>query len=87
MQAAIQAVDSPPSELDEGDTHYLAAAGCVFGGLAKEAWLLTTSAKSFFAANGLRPVERADIPSATAATSQFKGACPSSTKLMRLVLA
>ena len=54
---------------------------------AREAWLLTTTAEGFFAANGFERVARTDAPAAIAATSQFKDVCPDSAALMRLVLA
>jgi GNAT superfamily N-acetyltransferase len=54
---------------------------------AREVWLLTTTAEGFFAANGFERVARTDAPAALAATSQFKGVCPDSAALMRLVLA
>jgi GNAT superfamily N-acetyltransferase len=54
---------------------------------AREVWLLTTTAESFFAANGFARVARADAPAAIATTSQFKDVCPDSATLMRLVLA
>ena len=54
---------------------------------AREVWLLTTTAESFFAANGFERVARTDAPAAIATTSQFKDICPDSAALMRLVLA
>jgi GNAT superfamily N-acetyltransferase len=53
---------------------------------AREVWLLTTTAESFFAANGFERVARTHAPAAIATTSQFKGVCPDSAALMRLVL-
>jgi len=50
---------------------------------AKEAWLLTTTAEAFFAANGFERVARADAPIAITGTSQFKSLCPNSAVLMR----
>ena len=53
---------------------------------AKEAWLLTTTAEAFFAANGFERVARTDAPAAIATTSQFKDVCPDSAALMRRAL-
>lgn len=40
--------------------------------------LLTTTAAPFFAARGYREVERAEVPKAVRASSEFRGVCPSS---------
>jgi len=54
---------------------------------AREAWLLTTTAETFFAANGFRRVTREEAPAVIASTGQFKDICPDTAALMRLVLA
>lgn len=40
--------------------------------------LLTTTAAPFFAALGWRAVDRADVPAAVRASSEFRGVCPAS---------
>lgn len=52
-----------------------------------ELFLLTMSAKDFFAALGYEIAERADAPAAIKNTQQFSGICPGSAVLMRKRLA
>lgn len=54
---------------------------------AREAWLMTDTAEAFFAAKGFARIARTEAPAVITATSQFKGVCPDSAALMRLVLA
>jgi arsenate reductase len=52
-------------------------------GGAREAWLLTETAKPFFACLGWTPAERADAPAAVAASVEFASACPITAIAMR----
>jgi amino-acid N-acetyltransferase len=45
-------------------------------------WLLTTTAKTFFARRGFRVTPRADAPAEIAATHEFKSLCPSTATCM-----
>lgn len=49
---------------------------------ARTAWLMTTSATSFFEAIHFKRVERADAPKAILDTRQAKGLCPSSAVIL-----
>lgn len=40
-------------------------------------WLLTTTAEGFFAQRGFWPASLPDVPAVIAATTQFRGLCPS----------
>ncbi len=51
-----------------------------------ELWLLTTSARDYFARRGFEPVARDQVPSAVRSTAQFTSLCPSSAVVMRRVL-
>jgi N-acetylglutamate synthase-like GNAT family acetyltransferase len=53
---------------------------------AHEAWLLTETAGSFFAARGWEPADRAAAPAGVAGSVEFTGACASSVPAMRRVL-
>jgi amino-acid N-acetyltransferase len=48
----------------------------------EEVWLLTTSAKAFFARQGFTVADRAAAPAPIAACRQFATLCPSSAELM-----
>lgn len=48
-----------------------------------ELWLLTTSARDYFARRGFEPVAREQAPAAVRATAQFTSLCPSSAIVMR----
>ncbi len=50
---------------------------------AREAWLLTETAGSFFAARGWQPADRAAAPAGIAGSVEFMSACPSSVPAMR----
>lgn len=45
-------------------------------------YLLTTTAATFFAARGFARIERANVPLAVRASSQFNGICPASATAM-----
>jgi amino-acid N-acetyltransferase len=45
-------------------------------------WLLTTTAKTFFARRGFRVTPRADAPAEITATHEFKSLCPSTAICM-----
>lgn len=53
---------------------------------AREAWLLTETAESFFAGLGWSRAERDDAPPAIAGSVEFATACPSSAVAMRRAL-
>lgn len=53
---------------------------------AREAWLLTTDAASFFDRMGFAATSRSDAPPVIANTPQFRGVCPGSATLMHLSL-
>lgn len=48
-------------------------------------WLLTTSAKDYFARLGFEAVPRDQVPDAIRATAQFSSLCPASAQVMRRV--
>jgi amino-acid N-acetyltransferase len=48
-----------------------------------ELWLLTTSARDYFARRGFAAVARDQVPTAVRATTQFTSSCPSSAVVMR----
>lgn len=48
----------------------------------RDLWLLTTTAKSFFARHGFDAAERTNAPPAIANTSLFRDLCPASATLM-----
>lgn len=50
---------------------------------AREAWLLTETAESFFAGLGWTHADRADAPAAVAASVEFASACPTTAIAMR----
>lgn len=52
----------------------------------RELWLLTTSARDYFAKWGFAVVARREVASAIQAHPQFTGHCPSSAHCMRLSL-
>jgi N-acetylglutamate synthase-like GNAT family acetyltransferase len=54
---------------------------------AREAWLLTTDAATFFARHGFETVDRANAPAVISATPQFAGVCPGGATLMMRELA
>ncbi|SIR15271.1 arsenic resistance N-acetyltransferase ArsN2 [Solilutibacter tolerans] len=49
---------------------------------AHTAWLLTTTAESFFTENGYSKVDRQTAPESIRATSQFSSLCPASSAFM-----
>lgn len=49
-------------------------------------YLLTTSARAFFADRGYEAVERASVPAAIARTRQFADLCPASATCLRKAL-
>lgn len=49
-------------------------------------WLLTTTARDYFARRGYVEVARADVPDAVRATAQFGALCPASAVVMRRAL-
>jgi amino-acid N-acetyltransferase len=51
-----------------------------------ELWLLTTSARDYFARRGFESVARDQAPSAVRSTAQFTSLCPSSAVAMRRAL-
>jgi amino-acid N-acetyltransferase len=51
-----------------------------------ELWLLTTSARDYFARRGFEVVPREQVPSAVRATAQFTSLCPSTAVVMRRAL-
>jgi GNAT superfamily N-acetyltransferase len=53
---------------------------------AREAWLLTTTAESFFARHAFVRAARGEAPAAIRDTSQFQSLCPESAALMRFRL-
>lgn len=53
---------------------------------AQDAWLLTTDAAPFFERFGFVATARSEAPAAIADTPQFRGVCPGTATLMRLVL-
>ena len=53
---------------------------------AREAWLLTETAGSFFADRGWLPADRAAAPPGIAGSVELIGACPSSVPAMRRVV-
>ncbi|HJS85707.1 MAG TPA: arsenic resistance N-acetyltransferase ArsN2, partial [Acetobacteraceae bacterium] len=52
------------------------------GAGARQAYLLTTTAQSYFERLGFRSVDRASAPEAILATTQAEGLCPASAKLL-----
>jgi amino-acid N-acetyltransferase len=50
---------------------------------AREAWLLTETAGSFFAARGWAPADRDRAPAGVAGSVEFTSACPASVPAMR----
>ncbi len=46
-------------------------------------WLLTTSARDYFARHGFDVVDRAQVPESIRATAQFASLCPASASVMR----
>lgn len=52
-------------------------------GDAREVWLLTTSARDYFARHGFEPIDRSSAPQAIQRTRQFSELCPSSATVMR----
>jgi len=46
-------------------------------------WLLTTTAKDYFARYGFEVVAREEVPAQIRATAQFSSLCPSSAHVMR----
>lgn len=44
----------------------------------EELYLLTTSAAAFFEARGYRPLDRSQVPSSVAASTEFRSLCPAS---------
>ncbi len=53
----------------------------------KDLYLLTTTAERFFGKLGYRVVQRADVPDAIRATTEFRDICPSSSVCMVKTLA
>jgi len=49
----------------------------------RELWLLTTSAKDYFARRGYEAVRREEAPASVRATAQFTALCPSTAVVMR----
>ncbi len=49
--------------------------------------LLTTTAQDYFPRFGFEVIERATVPDALHESAEFRGACPASATVMRLVLA
>jgi N-acetylglutamate synthase-like GNAT family acetyltransferase len=49
---------------------------------ARRAFLLTTTAREFFAAQGFSPIERGAVPARIAATREFTTLCPASAACM-----
>lgn len=52
----------------------------------RRVFLLTTTAEPWFARIGFRPVARAELPAALAASAELRGACPATAVAMRLEL-
>lgn len=52
----------------------------------KRIYLLTTTAREYFAGHGFEPVDRAEAPAALRKSVEFQGACPASADLMALTL-
>jgi N-acetylglutamate synthase-like GNAT family acetyltransferase/thioredoxin reductase len=52
----------------------------------KRIYLLTTTAREYFAGYGFEPVDRAEAPAALRKSVEFQGACPASADLMALPL-
>lgn len=50
---------------------------------AGEAWLLTTTARDFFAARGYQVIDRASAPAELQGTEEFRALCPSTAVCMR----
>ncbi len=53
---------------------------------AREAWLLTETAATYFAGLGWARVERSDAPADVAASVEFTSACPTTAIAMRRML-
>ena len=51
------------------------------------AFLLTTTAETFFPKLGFEPIARADVPASVQASIEFQSACPASAVVMRKRLA
>jgi amino-acid N-acetyltransferase len=51
-----------------------------------EVILLTTTAAPFFERLGFRPIGREEVPAPVRASAEFRGACPASAAILRLVL-
>jgi amino-acid N-acetyltransferase len=49
-------------------------------------YLLTISAKGFFAKEGYKEIKREDVPTSIKNTSEFSSVCPSSATVMRKIL-
>lgn len=49
---------------------------------AREVYLLTTTAESWFPKFGFRCITREEVPAAVTASEEFQGACPDSAKVM-----
>jgi amino-acid N-acetyltransferase len=62
------------------------AAGAARAGTGR-LWLLTTTAPGFFARLGFTPVDRALVPPAIAATTEFAALCPASAACMMMRIA
>lgn len=46
-------------------------------------WLLTTTARDYFARRGFEVIERDEVPAAIRTTAQFSNLCPASAHVMR----
>ena len=73
-----------PAHRDRGIAAALCERVFVLAG-ARDLYLLTESADSYFARLGFEPVERESVPAAIRTTAQFSALCPSSARLMRRV--
>jgi amino-acid N-acetyltransferase len=51
-----------------------------------EVILLTTTAAPFFERLGFRPIRREDVPEPLRASAEFRGACPDTAAVLRLVV-
>jgi len=51
-----------------------------------EVILLTTTAAPFFERLGFRPISREEVPQRVRASAEFRGACPDTAAILRLVL-
>ena len=50
---------------------------------SRDLWLLTTTARDYFARLGFEPVDRGHVPEEIRTTTQFSSLCPASAHVMR----